>query len=101
MEGVHGQVHAAGRHQGSILGLCRCGLATLVETLKKAGDDLTRENIMKVAASWQGLKIPLLLPGITINTSPTDFYPIQSEQLAIFKGERFELVGNIISNESK
>ena len=56
---------------------------------------------MKVAASWQGLKIPLLLPGITINTSPTDFYPIQSEQLAIFKGERFELVGNIISNESK
>ncbi len=75
--------------------------STLVETLKRAGDNLTRENIMKVAASIQGLQIPLLLPGVTINTSATDFYPIQSEQLAIFKGERFELVGGVISGESK
>ena len=75
--------------------------STLVETLKKAGDNLTRENIMKVAASHQGLKIPLLLPGVTVNTSATDFYPIQSEQLAVFKGERFELTGSVISGESK
>ena len=75
--------------------------ATLVETLKKAGDNLTRENIMKVAADWKGLEVPLLLPGITINTSATDFYPIQSEQLVIFKGEKFDMVGEIISGESK
>ncbi len=75
--------------------------STLVETLKRCKDDLTRENVMKVAASIQGYENPLLLPGVKINTSPTDFYPIQSEQLAIFKGERFELFGELISGESK
>ncbi len=45
--------------------------STLVEVLKKSGDNLTRENVMKQAASLKGLEIPLLLPGIKINTSPT------------------------------
>ena len=74
---------------------------TLIEVLKRCGDDLTRENIMKQAASLQGFEAPLLLPGIKINTSATDFYPIQSVQLARIKGETWELFGSILSNESK
>jgi hypothetical protein len=61
--------------------------ATLVEVLKRCGDDLTRANIMKQASNLRGLRVPMLLPGITINTSPTDFYPIQAFRLARFKGE--------------
>jgi branched-chain amino acid transport system substrate-binding protein len=74
--------------------------ATLVEVLKRCGDDLTRANVMKQASSLRGLHVPMLLPGITINTSPTDFYPIQSLRLTRFKGETWELFGDIISNES-
>jgi branched-chain amino acid transport system substrate-binding protein len=73
----------------------------LVHVLKKAGDNLTRENIMKQAASIQGLELPLLLPGIKVNTSPTDFYPLQAVRLARVKGETFELFGEIVANESK
>ena len=73
---------------------------TLIETLKKCGDTLTRENIMAQAASIKGFEAPLLLPGIKINTSPTDFYPLQSVQMARVKGESFELFGEILSNES-
>jgi branched-chain amino acid transport system substrate-binding protein len=70
------------------------------QTLKKCGDNLTRENLMRQAANHQKLRVPLLLPGITINTSPTDFYPVQSVQLATFKGETWNLFGNIMSAES-
>jgi branched-chain amino acid transport system substrate-binding protein len=55
---------------------------------------------MKQAANFKGFKLPLLLPGITINTSPTDYYPIQSVQLAKFKGETWELFGNVMSSEA-
>ena len=74
--------------------------STVAEVLKRAGDNLTRENVMKQAASLKGVEIPLLLPGIKINTSATDFYPIQSVRLARFKGETFELFGDILSGES-
>ena len=74
---------------------------TMIETLKRAGDNLTRENVMKTAASLQGMDNPMLLPGIKINTSPTDFYPLQSVQLARVKGESFELFGEILASESK
>ena len=74
---------------------------TLIEVLKRAGDNLTRENIMKQAASLQNFDNPILLPGIKINTSATDFYPIQALQLSRFKGERFELFGDILSAESQ
>ena len=70
------------------------------ETLKQCGDDLTRENLMKQAASLQKFTLPLLLPGITVNTSPTDYYPIQAVQLARFKGETWELFGDVMSAES-
>jgi branched-chain amino acid transport system substrate-binding protein len=74
--------------------------STLVEVLKKCGDTLTRENVMKQAASLKDLEVPLLLPGIKVNTSATDYYPIQSVRLAQLKGEVFELFGSILSNES-
>jgi branched-chain amino acid transport system substrate-binding protein len=73
--------------------------ATLVEVLKKCGDNLTRENVMKQAASLKDLEGPLLLPGIKINTSAADFYPIQSVKLARFKGETWELFGDVLSSE--
>ena len=56
------------------------------ETLKKCGDNLTRENVMKQAANFQKFKLPLLLPGITVSTSPTDYYPIQAVQLVALQG---------------
>ena len=70
---------------------------TLEHVLKQAGDDLTRENIMKQAASIRGLVIPTLLPGVTINTSPTDFAPIEQMQLSKFnaKTKNWERFGKI------
>jgi branched-chain amino acid transport system substrate-binding protein len=68
--------------------------------LKQCGDDLTRANVMKQAASLKGVDLPLLLPGIKVNTSATDFYPIQSVRLARIKGETWELFGDILSNEA-
>jgi len=73
---------------------------TLVQTLKQCGDDLTRAGVMKQAANLKNLSLPMLLPGIKINTSPTDFYPIQSVQLQRFKGETWELFGDVLSAES-
>ena len=70
------------------------------KTLEKCGDNLTRENLMKQAANHHQLKVPLLLPGITVSTSPTDYYPIQAVQLSRFKGETWELFGDIMHAES-
>ena len=72
----------------------------MLETLKRCGDNLTRANVMQQAASFQKLQIPLLLPGITVSTSATDFYPIQAVQLARFKGETWELFGDVMHAES-
>ena len=74
--------------------------ALMVETLKRCGNDMTRANLMKQAASFQKYRLPLLLPGITVNTSPTDFYPIQAVQLQRFKGETWELFGEVMHAES-
>jgi len=70
---------------------------TLVEVLKKCGDNLTRENVMKQAASLKDFRTEVLLPGIKINTSATDFAPISQLQLQRFKGEKWELFGDVIS----
>jgi ABC-type branched-subunit amino acid transport system substrate-binding protein len=72
---------------------------TMVHVLKTCGDDLTRVNIMKQAASIDGLQQEGLLPGVTVNTSATDFAPIKQFQLKKFKGERWELFGDVISSE--
>jgi ABC-type branched-subunit amino acid transport system substrate-binding protein len=72
---------------------------TLVQVLKQCGDDLTRANIMKQAASLKDFRTEVLLPGIKINTSPTDFAPISQLQLERFKGERWENFGDIVSGD--
>jgi branched-chain amino acid transport system substrate-binding protein len=72
---------------------------TLVEVLKKCGDNLTRENVMKQAASLKDFRTEVLLPGIKINTSPTDFAPISQLQLMRFKGEKWDLFGDILSSD--
>jgi branched-chain amino acid transport system substrate-binding protein len=71
--------------------------ATTVQMLKQCGDELTRENVMKQAANLQHLELPMLLPGITINTSPTNFAPIRQAQLRRFDGERYIPFGPILS----
>ena len=73
---------------------------TLVQVLRQCGDDLTRANVMKQAANLQDFAPDTLLPGITINTSPTDFAPIDQLQLMRFKGQRWELFGDIMSGKA-
>jgi branched-chain amino acid transport system substrate-binding protein len=68
---------------------------TIVQVLKQCGNDLSRQNIMKQAASLKDFSVPMLLPGVKINTGPDDFYPIEQEQLAKFDGERWVLFGEI------
>jgi ABC-type branched-subunit amino acid transport system substrate-binding protein len=72
---------------------------TAVHVLNECGDDLTRANVMKQAASIENLQLEGLLPGVTINTSAIDFAPIKQFQLRRFKGERWELFGDVISSQ--
>jgi branched-chain amino acid transport system substrate-binding protein len=67
----------------------------MTHVLKQCGNDLSRENIMRQAASVKNLELPLLLPGIKVNTSATDFAPIEQEQLAKFNGEKWDLFGEL------
>jgi branched-chain amino acid transport system substrate-binding protein len=71
---------------------------TMVQVLKQCGDTLTRENVMKQAANLD-LNLPMLLPGIKIKTSATDFYPIQQMQMQRFNGETWELLGEVMSGQ--
>ncbi|WP_445489794.1 ABC transporter substrate-binding protein [Rhodopseudomonas sp. RCAM05734] len=70
---------------------------TIVQVLKQAGDDLTRANIMKQAASLKQFAPDTLLPGVTISTSETDFYPIDRLRMQRFTGEKWELFGPVIA----
>ena len=72
---------------------------TLVQVLKQCGDDLTRENVMTQAANLKDFRTEMLLPGIKINTSPTDFAPISDLQLMRFKGEKWEMFGDVVSGD--
>ncbi len=67
------------------------------QVLRMCGDELTRENLMKQAASLRNLEVPLLLPGVRVNTGPEDFYPLQSLQMARFEGDHWNLFGEVIS----
>jgi branched-chain amino acid transport system substrate-binding protein len=69
---------------------------TLVHVLEQCGDNLTRENVMAQAAHIQNLELPMLLPGVVINTSADDFFPIESMMLAKFDGEKWVLFGDVI-----
>ena len=69
---------------------------TMVQVIKQCGNDLTRENLMKQAASLKDFKLPLMLPGMAINTSATDFFPFEQAKLAKFSGTQWELFGEVI-----
>jgi hypothetical protein len=68
----------------------------MVQVLKQTGDNLTRENIMRQAASIKGLELDMLMPGIKISTAPDDFAPIKSIQLRRLVGERWQPFGPVI-----
>jgi branched-chain amino acid transport system substrate-binding protein len=70
--------------------------ATMVQVLKQCGADLSRDNVMKQAANLKDFELPMLLPGIKINTSPDNFSPIRQEQLQRFNGESWELFGDLL-----
>jgi len=72
---------------------------TLVQVLRQCGDDLTRENVMKQAANLKNFSSDVMLPGIKINTSPDDFFPIEQMQLMKFDGEAWHLFGDVITGE--
>ena len=70
---------------------------TLIHVLKQCGDDLSRENVMRQAANLHDFQVGMLLPGITVNTSPTDFAPVKQMQMQRFNGESWELFGPILN----
>ena len=72
---------------------------TLHQTLKQAGDTLTRENVMKQASSLKNVQLPMALPGVVLNTSATDYFPFKQMQMQKFNGERWELFGPVMSGE--
>jgi branched-chain amino acid transport system substrate-binding protein len=69
---------------------------TLIKVLEQAGDNLSRENIMAQAANLKDVHVPMLLPGILLNTSAKDFFPLEQMQLQRFNGEHWELFGDVI-----
>ena len=72
---------------------------SLSQVLKQAGNELTRENVMKQAANLKNVEIDVLLPGIKLNSGPNDYYPIEQMQMQRFTGERWELFGPVMSGE--
>ena len=68
-----------------------------MQVLKQCGDDLTRANVMRQAASLHGVVVPMLLPGISINTRPTRFAPINQEQMVRFNGTSLGRFGDVRS----
>jgi branched-chain amino acid transport system substrate-binding protein len=71
---------------------------TMEQVLKQCGDDLTRDNVMRQAANLKELELPMLLPGIRITTSPTDYYPIKHVQLMKFDGRQWVRFGEVLGN---
>ena len=70
---------------------------SMVEVLRRCKDELTRENVMKQASNLTGFEQGGLLPGITVNTSPSDVVPIKQLRLMRFEGDRWRLFGGIIT----
>jgi branched-chain amino acid transport system substrate-binding protein len=73
--------------------------AALIQVLKQAGNDLSRENIMRQATNLRDLELPMLLPGIKVNTSPTDYWAVQQLQLRRFDGKRWVRFGDLVYDE--
>jgi branched-chain amino acid transport system substrate-binding protein len=74
--------------------------ATMVQVLKQAGNDLSRDNIMRQATNLHDLVLPMMLPGIKVNTSPTDYYPVQQLQLMRWDGKRWVRFGDLLTDEN-
>ena len=72
----------------------------LVEVLKQCGDNLSRPNIMAQAEQLHALALPMLLPGITLNTTPTDFQPLKQLRMAKFNGQTWEIFGDVMQVSS-
>jgi branched-chain amino acid transport system substrate-binding protein len=72
-------------------------VSTLMQVLRQCGDDLSRENVMRQAASLHDLEVPMLVPGIRINTAPSRFYPVNQEQMARFDGKSWVRFGDVLS----
>ena len=70
--------------------------STMVQVLKQCGNDLSRDNVMKQAANVKDFEPPMVLPGMRINTSPTNFSPIRQMQLASFDGQSWQLFGDLL-----
>ncbi len=70
---------------------------TLLQVLKQCDNDLSRQNIMRQAANLRDLELPSQLPGIKINTSPTDYHPIKQMQLQRWDGKSWERFGDLIA----
>ena len=73
----------------------------LVYLLKQCGDDLTRENVMRHAANLKDVELGMLLPGVRMNTSPSDFAPIKQWQLMRFEGTNWRLFGDVMSSDTR
>ena len=71
----------------------------MVQVLKQAGSDLSRENIMRQATNIHDLALPMLLPGIKVNTSPTNYYPVQQMQLMRFDGKQWVRFGDLVRGD--
>jgi len=71
---------------------------TTAQVIRQCGDELTRENVMRQAANLRNLELPMLLPGIRINTGATDFFPMKQAQLARFDGKSWQLLGEMLSS---
>ena len=95
------KTYNSGADPADIFNVTGYTMAMMMEmVLQRAGNDLTRANLMKQASSCQKFRVPMLLPGITVNTSATDFYPIQAVQLSRFKKDSWDLFGEIMHAES-
>jgi branched-chain amino acid transport system substrate-binding protein len=71
------------------------------QVLKMCGDNLTRKNVIKQVTSIKDLEVPMLLPGLRVNTSPTDYYPVEQYQLARFDGKKFVLFGEVMDASAR
>jgi branched-chain amino acid transport system substrate-binding protein len=93
------QYYPGGDRESHYAVLGYCIAQTFVQVLKQCGDDLTRENLMRQATNLRSVELEMLLPGITINTGPEDYYPIKQMQMLRFDGERWGLFGPVIGTE--
>ncbi|HET7410020.1 MAG TPA: ABC transporter substrate-binding protein, partial [Paracoccaceae bacterium] len=95
------EYYPEGDRSSNLTGYAYGACMALKTVLEQAGDDLSRENIMTQAANLDEVRVPMLLPGITADTSPTDYFPIESMRLQRFEGEGWKPFGELISTESE